>query len=172
MMMQQQTPYNLASSSRRFRPQAEEARIRIASMIQSQPGIRYRELARETRLAHGTLSHNIEILERQRRIRVRRDRGSTRFFPESYDSRSCDVIACTTDPTTMAVMFSLWGNINGCNYQQIKRAVMKSSSTVCEHLKRLCLAGVVSRRRNADGIWIYGIADIDMAAMIVNARRK
>jgi predicted transcriptional regulator len=58
-------------SSRRLRPQAEITRAMIMSLIQSQPGIRYSELVRITRLAHGTLIHNIKILERQRRIRIK-----------------------------------------------------------------------------------------------------
>jgi predicted transcriptional regulator len=146
-------------SSRRLRPQAEITRAMIMSLIQSQPGIRYRELVRITRLAHGTLSHNIKILERQRRIRIRRDRGSTCFFPGGYDNRLCDAIAFTKHPTTMAIMASLLAN--ECNCQQIKDAVMRSSSTVCEHLKRLCLAGLVSRRRMANRVWVYAMRDVE-----------
>jgi predicted transcriptional regulator len=156
-------------SSRRLRPQAEITRAMIMSFIQSQPGIRYRELVRITRLAHGTLSHNIKILERQRRIRIRRDRRCTRFFPDGYDNRLADAIAFTKHPTTMAIMASLLAN--ECNCHQIKDAVMRSSSTVCEHFKRLSLAGLVSRRRRmANRVWIYAITDVEMAIMIMNRR--
>jgi predicted transcriptional regulator len=144
-------------SSRRLRPEAETTRAMILSPIQSQPGIRYRELVRITKLAHGTLSHNIKMLERQRRIRIRRDRAYTRFFPEGYDNRLCDAIAFTKHPTTVAIMASLLAH--ECNCHQIKDAVMRSSSTVCEHLKRLSLTGLVSRRRIASRVWVYAIRD-------------
>jgi predicted transcriptional regulator len=156
-------------SSRRLRPQSETTRAMIVSLIQSQPGIRYRELVRITKLAHGTLSHNIKILERQRRIIIRRDRGCTRFFPDGYDNRLCDAIAFTRHPMTVAIMALLLAH--ECNCHQIKDAVMRSSSTVCEHLKRLCLVGLVSRRRMANRVWVYAIRDVEMAAMIMNQRR-
>jgi predicted transcriptional regulator len=169
--MMQQAICNDVSSGR-LRPQAEITRAMIVSLIQSQPGIRYRELVRITKLAHGTLSHNINILERQRKIRIRRDRRCTRFFPDGYDNRLADAIAFTKYPTTMAIMASLLAN--ECNFHQIKDTVMRSSSTVCEHLKRLSLAGLVSRRRRrmANRVWIYAITDVEMAIMIMNRRLK
>jgi predicted transcriptional regulator len=142
--MMQQALYSHVSSTR-LRSQAEITRTRIESIIQSQPGIRYRELVRMTKLAHGTLSHNIKMLERQRRIRIRRDKGSTHIFPKSYDDKLCIAIVYTRHPTTMAIIALLLA-ANECNCHQIKKAVMRSSSTVCDHLKRLSLAGLVSRR--------------------------
>jgi predicted transcriptional regulator len=165
--MMQQVLYNHVSS-RRLRSQAEITRTRIESIIESQPGIRFRELVRMTKLAHGTLSHNIKILERQRRIRIRRDRGSTHIFPKSYDDKLCVAIVYTRHPTTMAIIALLLAN--DCNCHQIKKAVMRSSSTVCEHLKRLSLADLVSRRRMANRLWVYSITDIEMAVMIMNRR--
>lgn len=140
----------------------------IVSVVHSQVGISYRELTRATKLAHGTLSHNIKMLERQKRIRVRRDKGSTRFFPMGYDNRICNVIAITKHPTTMAILVSLMGHEYNCH--QIKKAVIRSSSTVSEHLKRLSLAGLVSRRK-ANRVWIYGTRDVEMAELIMNRRR-
>lgn len=142
-------------SSRRLRSKAEITRTRIESIIQSQPGIRFGELVRMTQLAHGTLSHKIKIHERQRRVRIRRDRGSTHIFPKSYDDKLCIAMVYTRHPTTMAIIALLLAN-ERCNCHQIKKAVMRSSSTICEHLKRLSLAGLVSRRV-AKRSWVYGI---------------
>ena len=153
------------SISRRLRPRGEQARRVIASAIQSQAGIRYRELARMTGVAHGTLSHHVKMLERQGLIRTRRDSGSTRFFPESYDDDICSAIALTSHPTTMAIMALLL--THECDNRQIKRALARSGSTICDHLRRLRSAGVISRRRT-DKVWIYGITDIDKATMILN----
>jgi predicted transcriptional regulator len=153
--MMQQAICNQVSSSRRLRPHAEITRARIVSVIQSRPGIRYRDLVRITKLAHGTLSHNVKILEWQRRIRIRRDRGSTHFFPDGYDNRLCDAIAFTKHPTTMTIMASLLLAKNERSCHQIKDAVMRSSSTVCEHLKRLFLAGLVSRRMAKNRVSLF-----------------
>ena len=153
--------------SRRLRPQGEEARNMIMSIIQSHAGIRYRELARNTKMAHGTLSHHVKMLQRQKRIRVRRDKGTTWFFPESYDEELCNAIASTRHPTTMTVMALLLRQ--ECTYAQIKSTIMKSSSTVSEHLKRLLSVGLVARRR-VDRISVYSITDVDKAIMIINRK--
>lgn len=163
-----QTLYTPTILSRRLRPQGEEARNTIMSVIQCHAGIRYSELARKTKMAHGTLSHHTKILRRQKRIRVRRDKRSTWFFPESYDEELCNAIASASHPTTMAVLALLLSQ--ECNYEQIKSTIMKSSSTVSEHLKRLLSAGLVARRK-ADRISFYRIADADKAIMIMNNRR-
>lgn len=160
-----QVLYNTVS--RRLRPHAEEARSRILSVIQSHAGIRYTELAHKTGLAHGTLSHHIKILQRQRRIMVRRGKGSTRLFPERYDDALCNAISFADHPTTIAIMSLL--PRHECSFGQIRNTIMKSGSTVCEHLKRLDSAGLVSRRR-IDRIWVYGIADPDKAIMIIKRR--
>lgn len=154
--------------SRRLRLQGEERRKRIVSLVQSCAGIRYSELVWKTNLAHGTLSHHIKILERQKRIRVRRDNGSTRFFPDSCDDGLCNAISSASHTTTMTIMALLLRR--ECSYGQIKNMVRRSGSTVCEHLKRLLSAGLVSRRR-VDSIWVYGVTDVNRAIMIMNTRR-
>jgi len=152
-------------SIRRLRPQGERTRLTIASVIWEVPGIRYRELARTTKLAHGTLSHHIKILQRQRRIIVRRDSGSTRLFPDNYDDALCNAIASASHPTTLAIVTMLLRR--ECNYWQIKKAIIKADSTICQHLKRLQSAGLVARRR-IDRSSVYTITDADKAIMIMN----
>jgi predicted transcriptional regulator len=155
--------------SRRLRPQGEETRYRIVCLMQSHAGIRYSQLSRKTGLAHGTLSHHIKILERQKRIVVRRDSGSTRLFPESYDNELGDALSSVSHPTTMAILTLLLRH--KCNYSQVKKTIMKSGSTVCKHLKRLLSVGLVSRRK-IGRIWVYGITDPDKAIMIMIMNRR
>lgn len=153
-------------ASRKLRPQAEEARSRIIALLQSHAGIRYNELARMTNLAHGTLSHHIKILQRQGRIRVRRDSGSTRLFPKNYDDELCNAIASASHPTTLAIMALLMGH-EYANYTKIKSAMARSASTICEHLRRLYSAGIISRKR-IDRVWVYEIKDVNKATMILS----
>lgn len=156
------------TTSRRLRPEAGQARSRIIAIVQSHAGIRYSELVRMTNLAHGTLSHHIKILQRQGRIRVRRDSSSTRLFPKNYydDEELCNAIASASHPTTLAIIVLLMRH-QYADYSQIKSALARSASTICEHLRRLLSAGIISRKR-ANGVWIYRIKDIDKAAMILN----
>lgn len=139
----------------------------ILSVVRSHAGIRYRELARITNLAHGTLSHHINILQRHGRIRVKRDSGSTHLFLKSYDDELCNAIASAGHPTTLAILTLLMRSDGAC-YAQMKSSVARSASTICEHLKPLRLADIISTKRTEDGVWIYRIKDVDKAAMILN----
>lgn len=56
-------------------------RQRLHTVIGARPGVRYRELAEETGLAHGVLTHHLRLLEKTRHIVARRDAGVTRFYP-------------------------------------------------------------------------------------------
>lgn len=154
-------------SSRRLRPDGKEARSTIISVIRSFPGIRYRELARKTSMTNGKLSYHINMLERQKVIVVFRDRGSTRYFPEGYDEIMCKVIASASHSTTLSIVALLLRK--ECSYFQIKQVVMRSGSTICEHLKKLRSAGLLSRRR-IDRVWVYSITDADKVFMILNRR--
>jgi predicted transcriptional regulator len=157
-----------SSIVKKARRHTEIRRARIVSVIQSRPGIRYRELVPITKLAHGTLNHNIKRLERQRRIRVGNDRDFTCFFPENYDEKFYGAIACVGHCTTTAIMDSSLLLANECNFSQIKKAVTRGSLTICEHLKQLCLAGLVSRRMAKNRAWVYTITDMEMETMIIN----
>jgi predicted transcriptional regulator len=119
-----------------------------------------------TNLAYGTLSHHIKILQRQGRIRVRRDSSSTRLFPKNYDDELCSAIASVSHPTTLAIMALLMSH-EYAGYTQIKTALARSASTICGHLRRLLSSGIISRKR-VDGVWIYRIKDVDKAAMVLN----
>lgn len=153
------------TAQRRLGVQGEESRCIILSAIQSHSGLRYRELARRTGLANGALSHHIKILERQKRIVVKRYKGFTWLFPEDYEGGLCNAISAASHPTTVEIMKLLLRH--ECNFQEVKDTVMKSRSTICEHLKRLCSVDRVSR---INRVWIYGIADADKAVLIMNRR--
>lgn len=106
------------------------------------------------------------MFERQKRILVRRDSGSTRLFPENYDDELCNALSSVSHPTTMAILTLLFRH--ECSFNQVKSTVMKSNSTICEHLKRLLSIGLVSRR--VDRIGVYSITDPYKAIMIMDRR--
>lgn len=137
------------------------------SYIQSNTGIRYSDLARRTGLAHGTLAHHINILERQKRVIVKRGSKSTWLFLEGCDKDLCRAFISVRHATTAAILTLLMKQ--ECNFNQVKVAVMRSGSTVCEHLKRLHSAGLVSKRR-VDRKWVYGVADTEKAVMVMLRR--
>lgn len=152
---------------RRLRFHGEERRERITSLVQSYMGMRYCELARRTGLAHGTLTHHINILERQKRLIVRRDGRSTWLFPEGLDNDLCRALISGCHDTTVAILALLMKQ--ECSFNQIRAKIGRSGSMVSEHLKRLHSAGLVSKRR-VDRRWVYGVADTDKAVIVLLRR--
>lgn len=152
---------------RRLRFHGEERRDRIMSLVQSYMGMRFSELANRTGFAHGKLTHHMNILERQKRVIVKRSGGSTWFFPEGCDNDLCGAFISSRHTTTLAILALLMKQ--ECNFNQIKKKIMRSGSTVCEHLNRLHSAGLVSKRR-VDRKWVYGVADTDKAVMVMLRR--
>jgi|SRR5581483_705067 len=128
---------NTTISSRRLKPHAETAREMLVSAIESHAGIRYRELTRKTGLTHGVLSNHIKVMERQKRIIVKRNNGATRFFPCWYDDQICNLISNTSHPTTRRIIALLLDK--ECSHDQIKSAMRKSGSTISVHMKKSSL---------------------------------
>ena len=159
---------NSTISARRLKPHVEIARVMLVSAIESHAGIRYRELTRKTGLTHGVLSNHIKIMERQKRIIVKRNNGATRFFPRWYDDQICNLISNTSHPTTRGILALLLDK--ECNHDQIKNAMRRSGSTISVHMKRLDSAGLVSTKRSGR-VRIFSISDINKAATILNGAR-
>ena len=155
-------------STRRLKPQAENARGILVAVIEFQAGIRYRELVRKTGLTHGVLSNHIKIMERQKRIIVKRNNGATRFFPCWYDDDMCNLIANTSHPTTRRIVSLLLNQ--ECSHYQIKTAIGKSGSTISVHMKKLESAGLVSTKKSGR-VRIFCISDITKATAVSNGRK-
>ncbi len=66
---------------------ALEARRTILGLVESNPGIHFRELLRRSRLGSGTLHYHLSVLEREGFLISRRDAGRRRFFPADAQPR-------------------------------------------------------------------------------------
>ncbi len=60
------------------------ARRDLRERIRNEPGIRYRELARETDLAFGVLTYHLGVLERNHFIVARREPGTVRYYEPGH----------------------------------------------------------------------------------------
>jgi predicted transcriptional regulator len=116
----------------------------ILEYIYDNPGIRYKELLRLTRLKNGVLSYHLTILERLNKIRIdRHNKRVTRYYIVNIPKEESDIIGCFRNIVTRKIaIFVLRHDL--CTFNEIVYHINKAPSTVSWHLKRLRDAGILS----------------------------
>ena len=116
----------------------------ILEYIYDNPGIRYKELLRLTRLKNGVLSYHLTILERLNKIRIdRHNKRVTRYYIVNIPKAESDIIGCFRNIVTRKIaIFVLRHDL--CTFNEIVYHINKAPSTVSWHLKRLRDAGILS----------------------------
>jgi predicted transcriptional regulator len=116
----------------------------ILEYIYDNPGIRYKELLRLTRLKNGVLSYHLTILERLNKIRIdRHNKRVTRYYIVNISKEESDIIGCFRNIVTRKIaIFVLRHDL--CTFNEIVYHINKAPSTVSWHLKRLRGAGILS----------------------------
>lgn len=137
----------------------------IIDIVNKIPGIRYKELQRVIMMPNGTLSYYIDMLMRDGAVIVRRDACSTRLFPIGMDEHITEIISLLKDNTRLKIVKYLLKH-RSATYQELQKAVSKSSSTLAWHLDKLISAGIVIVK-NTIGMNEYYIRDPELIDDIV-----
>ncbi len=137
----------------------------ILSIINILPGIRYKELQRITKMPNGTLSYHLEGLERKGLIRIRRDNGSTRIFPLTFDDYAIEIISIIKDSTRLKIIKYLLKH-KSATYQELHNATGKSFSTLSWHLDKL-IDNEIIKVNNYIGINEYSLKEPEIIEEIV-----
>jgi predicted transcriptional regulator len=116
----------------------------ILEYIYDNPGIRYKELLRLTRLKNGVLSYHLTILERLNKIRIdRHNKRVTRYYIVNIPKEESDIIGCLRNIVTRKIAIFVMRH-DLCTFNEIVYHINKAPSTVSWHLKRLRGAGILS----------------------------
>ncbi len=128
----------------------EVKRRLILSVVERDPGIRYKALLRQTGLANGSLSWNIKVLAAQKKLFVfRPNKGVTHFYPFSVEENTCCYLTEIRRRKAKEIILVLLGARNGhCTVKEISIAIKRASSTTCWHLNRMLINGIVFKKRN------------------------
>jgi predicted transcriptional regulator len=126
-------------------------RSTILKIINSFPGIRYRDILRITNLNNGTLSHHLSILEKSSIIKIGRTENSniTRYFPASTPSDETLILNYLKIKTTKSIIMMLI-ETDGVSFNEIVNHINKAPSTISWNLKRLVDSNIVERKRGND----------------------
>ncbi len=131
-------------------------RSTILKIINSFPGIRYRDILRITNLNNGTLSHHLSILEKRSIIKIGRTENSniTRYFPASTPSDETLILNYLKIKTTKSIIMML-NDTDDVSFNEIVKHINKAPSTTSWNLKRLVDSNVVGRKRGKEVSLFY-----------------
>ena len=127
-------------------------RSTILRIINSFPGIRYRDILRITNLNNGTLSHHLSILEKRSIIKIGRTENSniTRYFPASTPSEETLILNYLKIKATKSIIMMLIDTEDDVSFNEIVKHINKAPSTTSWNLKRLVDSNVVGRKRGKE----------------------
>ena len=116
----------------------------VYNIIQENPGIRFNDVMRISKLKNGTLTHYISKLETSQKINVERTPRITRFFDFDIPEKEADICKQLTLPTIKNIIVLLL-NDGTLTFPQIRKKVKKSPATVSVCLSRLFKSGIVEK---------------------------
>jgi predicted transcriptional regulator len=128
-------------------------RGKILKIINSFPGIRYRDILRLTNLNNGTLSHHLSILEKRSIIKIGKTENSniTRYFPASTPSDETLILSYLKIKTTKGIILKLLNTEDdGASFNEIVNHIKRAPSTTSWNLKRLVDSKIVVRKKGKE----------------------
>jgi predicted transcriptional regulator len=147
-------------------------RSTILKIINSFPGIRYRDILRITNLNNGTLSHHLSILEKSSIIKIGRTENSniTRYFPASTPSDETLILNYLKIKTTKNIILILT-ETDGVSFNEIVNHINKAPSTISWNLKRLVDSNIVERKRGND-VSLFFLHNKELVKNLVGQNNK
>src|SRR5205807_4671243 len=114
----------------------------IIDLIEKNPGIKFREIMRETGMKNGVLSYHTRKLEKTGVVKVERSPRQTRFYPLGITSEEAVLIRNLRQDTPRQILLSLLDE-KGLAFNKIVERVKKSPSTVSIYLGQLTKDNIV-----------------------------
>lgn len=108
----------------------------IISIIEKNPGIKFREIMRETGLKNGVLSYHTRKLEENGSVKIDRKSGETRFYPLFVSEEESILITSLRRDTQRYIMLALLEG-RPLSFSEIVQKVKKAPSTVSTFLAKL-----------------------------------
>lgn len=108
----------------------------IVNIIKKNPGIKFREIMRETGLKNGVLSYHTRKLEENGSVKIDRKSGETRFYPLFVTEKESILISSLRRDTQRQILLVLLQG-DPLSFNDMVKAVKKAPSTVSTFLSRL-----------------------------------
>ncbi len=108
----------------------------IVNIIEKNPGIKFREIMRETGLKNGVLSYHTRKLEENGVVKIDRKSGETRFYPLFVTEKESVLISSLRRDTQRQILLALLQN-SPLAFNDLVGLVKKAPSTVSAFLSKL-----------------------------------
>jgi len=139
--------------------------IEIINIVEKNPGIKFREIMRETGLKNGVLSYHARKLEENGSVKIDRKSGETRFYPLCVTDDESNLITSLRRDTQRYILLSLLDN-KSLSFNEIVHKVRKAPSTVSTFLGRLVDDEIVGIKI-IDLKKVYFLRNTDMVREII-----
>jgi len=116
--------------------------LQLIEIIEKNPGIKFREIMRETGMKNGVLSYYTRKLEKIGVVKVERSPRQTRFFPLGITGEESVLIKYLRQETPRQILLSLLDE-KEITFNNIVEKVKKSQSTVSIYLSQLTKNNIV-----------------------------
>lgn len=110
--------------------------LQLIDIIEKNPGIKFREIMRETGMKNGVLSYHTRKLEKIGVVKVERSPRQTRFYPLGITNEESVLIRNLRQETPRQILLSLLDE-KEITFNKIVEKVKKSPSTVSIYLSQL-----------------------------------
>lgn len=132
-----------ASGDQYHRYQLSDNQNNILKVISQNPGIRYRELARQTGFVNGVLTYHLKILEQIGCINKFNHSNITRYYSINIPSQDLEVLSHLRVPSEKDIILFILDH-DLCTFNEIVEYSKRAPSTISWHLKRLFQDGIVT----------------------------
>jgi predicted transcriptional regulator len=138
----------------------------ITKLIEENPGIKFREIMRETGMKNGVLGYYANKLEREGVVKVERKPGQTRFFPPSVADSDVLMIKNLRQETPRQILAALL-KYEMLSFSELVENVKKSPSTISLYLTQLKKDGIVENKL-VNLKRYHRVKDIEKLRMMIN----
>lgn len=116
--------------------------MQIMQVIEKNPGIKFREIMRETGMKNGVLGYYAAKLEREGSVKIERSPGQTRFYPPGVSDEDTLLIKNLRQETPKQILTVLLQH-EALSFSEIVDKIQKSPATVSLYLSQITKDGIV-----------------------------
>ena len=139
--------------------------LEIIDIVKKNPGIKFREIMRESGLKNGVLSYHTRKLEENGSVKINRKSGETRFYPLCVTDEESNLITSLRRDTQRHILLSLLDD-ESLTFNEIVQKVKKAPSTVSTFLGKLVDDDIIGIKIT-ELKKIYFLRNVDMVHEII-----
>ena len=148
-------------------------RSRVLGLILRHPGVRYRQLLKNTSISNGSLSYILGKLENSRNITVNRTANNrvTAYYPKNINTTELHIIENLRNNIDRRIVQYLLEQGQG-NFYDIVSCTKRSPSTVSWHLNRLRNGKLITSTSRHGKPHAYKVVNKDTVTRILSKHKE